>query len=189
MLDIGANNQSIPTIDTKEKADFLVIWFSNVLCASVSLQPNQLSLMWAVWVHQYLLLPSSFSIRVGCGLNTSSISLAPPSITESPPPFSAALSMSKPLSSLVLVRLMLGPASCRKRFKHITYTELTLETTQESNQQWSCQRKPSCSVSKDVSKPLLRRKQGQKLKVGKEIPEFHSGWWKKSVYWWNPVTD
>lgn len=62
----------------------------------------------------YLLWPSSFSIRVGCGLNTSSISLALLSFTESPPPFSAVLSMSRPLSSLVLVRLMLGPASWRE---------------------------------------------------------------------------
>ena len=28
---------------------------------------------------------------------------------------------------------------------------------------------------KIVSKPLLRRKQGQTLEVGEEIPEFHSG--------------
>lgn len=77
------------------------------MCAWHQLQKLQASIL--CWTH--LLWPSSFSIRVGCGLNTSSISLAPPSITESPPPFSAALSMSKPLSSLVLVRLMLGPAS------------------------------------------------------------------------------
>lgn len=100
-----------------------------LFCASLSHHSRQVNscilfvrsaqvLTEAVYVWHYLLWPSSFSIRVGCGLNTSSISLAPPSITESPPPFSAALSMSKPLSSLVLVRLMLGPASWGKMFKN-----------------------------------------------------------------------
>lgn len=49
-------------------------------------------------------------MRVGWGLKTSSISLAP-SRAVSPPPFSVVLSMSRPESSEVLVRLMLGPAS------------------------------------------------------------------------------
>lgn len=49
-------------------------------------------------------------MRVGWGLKTSSISLAP-SRAVSPAPFSVVLSMSRPESSEVLVRLMLGPAS------------------------------------------------------------------------------
>ena len=53
---------------------------------------------------------SSFSISVGWGLNTNSISLAP-SITGSIATVALLLSSSSPESSDVLVRLLLGPAS------------------------------------------------------------------------------
>lgn len=85
------------------KRSFLLIEINNKPQKAVnkSLCPAFSHLVWAA---------SSFSMRVGWGLKTSSISLAP-SRAVSPPPFSVVLSMSRPESSEVLVRLMLGPAS------------------------------------------------------------------------------
>lgn len=61
--------------------------------------------------HTYLVWAlSSFSISVGWGLKTNSISLAP-SITGSIATVALLLSSSSPESSDVLVRLLLGPAS------------------------------------------------------------------------------
>ena len=61
--------------------------------------------------HTYLVWAlSSFSIGVGWGLKTNSISLAP-SITGSIATVALLLSSSSPESSDVLVRLLLGPAS------------------------------------------------------------------------------
>ena len=61
--------------------------------------------------HAYLVCAlSSFSIRVGWGLKTNSISLAP-SMTGSIATAALLLSSSSPESSEVLVRLLLGPAS------------------------------------------------------------------------------